>query len=413
MNLRTLMQVAGAINGELIGPDAPFTGVSTDSRQLADGNLFVALTGPRFDGHVFLAAAREAGAAGAIVSRALDVPLPQILVADTQRALQRLAAQWRSGFAGPVIGLTGSNGKTTVKEMLRAILAEGGATLATEGNLNNEIGVPLTLLRLASAHRWAVVEMGANHAGEIARLTRLANPTVGLLINAAAAHLEGFGSREGVARAKGELFENLAPGATAVVNADDRWASMWLASCGKRPVLRFALDADAEFTATDVRETGDPLSPALEFRLVTPLGESDVRLPMLGSHNVANALAAAAAAIAAGASLGQVRRGLAAVANVAGRLTAQPGLEGCTVYDDSYNANPASVAAAIGFLASRSGARVLVLGDLGELGADAAVLHREVGQRARDAGLDLLIGVGPLSRGAVEAFGPGAVAVDD
>ncbi len=343
----------------------------------------------------------------------VEVPLPQILVSDTRQALGRLAARWRAGFHGPLIALTGSNGKTTVKEMLRAILAEGGATLATEGNLNNEIGVPLTLLRLASAQRWAVVEMGANHAGEIARLTRLTNPTVGLLTNAAAAHLEGFGSLEGVARAKGELFENLAPGATAVVNADDRWASMWLASCGKRPVLRFALDADAEFTATDVRESGTPLSPALEFRLVTPLGESDARVPMLGSHNVANALAAAAAAIAAGASLGQVRRGLAAVANVAGRLTAQPGLEGCTVYDDSYNANPASVAAAIDFLASRSGTRVLVLGDLGELGADAAALHREAGQRARDAGLDLLIGVGPLSRNAVEAFGPGAVAVDD
>lgn len=413
MNLRTLMQVAGAINGELIGPDAPFTGVSTDSRQLADGNLFVALTGPRFDGHVFLAAAREAGAAGAIVSRALDVPLPQILVADTQRALQRLAAQWRSGFAGPVIGLTGSNGKTTVKEMLRAILECRGPTLATHGNLNNHIGVPLTLLRLENWHRAAVIEMGANHAGEIEALTKLVQPTVGLVTNAGAAHLEGFGSLEGVARAKGELFASLAAGATAIVNADDAFSGLWLEMCGQRPVMRFALTGDAEFTAVDIRESMSDNTPGLAFRLRCPLGEADVRLPMVGRHNVMNAVAAAAASVAAGARLSHIVDGLAQVENPGGRLKPLSALGGGVVFDDSYNANPGSVGVAIEFLAAQPGRRWLVLGDMGELGADAPRLHAQLGAAARSAGLDGLVCIGSLAAHAAHSFGSGAHAVAD
>lgn len=409
----TLEEVALVTGGELIGPDAGFDGVSIDTRTLAQGNLFVALTGPRFDGHDFVEAARAAGAAGAMVGRALDLPLAQVLVPDTLAGLQRLAAKWRRGFSGPVIGLTGSNGKTSVKEMLRAILAEQGPVMATRGNLNNQIGVPLTLLRLAHRHRAAVVEMGANHAGEIARLTALVQPTVGLVTNAGPAHLEGFGSLDGVARAKGELFRDLPEHATAVINADDRYAPLWLELCASRPVVRFGIDAEAEFTARDIRSVGDPAAPALRFRLICPLGETEIALPMAGEHNVRNALGAAAAAVATGVGLAEVRAGLGASRNPAGRLRPLVGRGGAVVFDDSYNANPGSVRAAIAMLSGLPGRRWLVLGDMGELGDDAASLHAELGQFAREAGLDGLLCIGPLAAAAAAAFGTGACMAAD
>ncbi|MCC5861646.1 MAG: UDP-N-acetylmuramoyl-tripeptide--D-alanyl-D-alanine ligase [Gammaproteobacteria bacterium] len=413
MTLHTLAEVALVTGGELIGPDSAFDGVSIDTRTLTRGNLFVALVGPRFNGHDFVEIARSAGAAGVLVGRAVDAPVPQVLVPDPLQALQRLAAHWRRGFAGPVIGLTGSNGKTTVKEMLRAILAERGPVMATRGNLNNEIGVPLTLLRLARRHRAAVVEMGANHAGEIARLTTLVQPTVGLVTNAGPAHLEGFGSLDGVAQAKGELFRELPEHATAVVNADDRYAPLWLEYCARRPVVRFGLEAEAEFTARDVRSAGDAVAPRLYFRLVCPLGEGDVQLPMAGEHNVRNALGAAAAAVAAGASLADVKTGLATCRNPAGRLQPLAGRGGAVVFDDSYNANPGSVRAAIATLAALPGRRWLVLGDMGELGEQAEALHAELGQAARAAGLDGLLCIGPLAAAAAAAFGAaGRVAAD-
>jgi UDP-N-acetylmuramoyl-tripeptide--D-alanyl-D-alanine ligase len=413
MNVHSLLQVAGVVSGELIGPDARFDGVSTDTRSLRAGNLFVALSGPRFDAHAFLAQAHEAGAAGAIVGHPVDVLLPQILVADPLHALQVLAAHWRTGFSGPVIGLTGSNGKTSTKEMLRAILAQRGATLATRGNLNNEIGVPLTLLSMERRHRAAVIEMGANHAGEIALLTRLAQPTVGLLTNAGPAHLEGFGSLDGVAHAKGELFAGLPAGASAVVNADDRYAPLWLALCGRRPVLRFGLVQAAEFTAAEVRQQLTGQQPQLHFRLRCPLGEAAVMLPMAGAHNVMNALGAAAAAVAAGAGLADIVAGLAEAHAPGGRLQPLPARGGATLFDDSYNANPASVGVAIDYLSALPGRRWLVLGDMAELGAEAAQLHAQLGEQARHAGLDGLLCIGPLAAYAAEAFGAQAHAVRD
>ncbi len=409
----TLEDVALVTGGELIGPDSTFDGVSIDTRTLVKGHLFVALVGPRFDGHDFVEAARAAGAAGVLVGRAVDAPVSQVLVPDTLTALQRLAAHRRRGFAGPLIGLTGSNGKTTVKEMLRAILAERGPVLATRGNLNNEIGVPLTLLRLERRHRAAVVEMGANHAGEIARLTTLAQPTVGLVTNAGPAHLEGFGSLDGVARAKGELFRELPERATAVVNADDRYAPLWLELCARRPVVRFGIEAEAEFTARDVRSAGDAAAPWLHFRLVCPLGETEVKLPMAGVHNVRNALGAAAAAVAAGVGLADVKAGLATCRNPAGRLRPLAGRGGAVVFDDSYNANPGSVHAAIATLATLPGRRWLVLGDMGELGEQAEAMHAELGQAARAAGLDGLLCIGPLAAAAAAAFGATARVAGD
>ena len=401
---RSLSGFAQLCGGRLSGADAPYTEVVSDSRTLQAGQLFIALKGPNFNGRDFLAAALAAGAAGAVVDAAQPVSLPQIVVADTQAALTRAAGAWRAEFSGPLVGVAGSNGKTTAKEMTARILGAAGACLATRGNLNNHIGVPLTLLRLTPEHRFAVIEMGANHAGEVAALVQVARPSIGLITNAGAEHLEGFGSLEGVARAEGEMVAGLAASAIAVINADDEFASLWRGLTRAR-VVTFGVHARADFAATEVRTELEAAGFRTRFHLHTPAGATPIELALGGAHNIANALAAAASA---GATLAQIATGLAGVRAVAGRLQFKRATSGAWLIDDSYNANPSSMRAAIEVLGALEGRRWLALGDMAELGEFAPEAHLEVGEFARAAGIERLYATGELMQRAVESFGAGA-----
>ena len=404
---RTLGEFARACGGRLSGADGAFTDVVSDSRTLAPGQLFVALRGPHFNGHEFIAAAAQAGAAGALVETAQSLALPQIVVADTEAALARAARAWRGDFRGPLVGVAGSNGKTTAKEMTAAILGEAGSCLATRGNLNNHIGVPLTLLRLTPEHRFAVIEMGANHAGEVAALAAIARPSIGMITNAGAEHLEGFGSLEGVARAEGEMVAGLAAAETAVINADDEFAELWRGLTRAR-VVTFGVQRSADFSASEVRSSVAAEGFRTRFRLTAPQGSAAIELHLGGAHNIANALAAAAAAASAGATLAQIAAGLTRVRAVSGRLQFKQTSGGAWLIDDSYNANPSSVRAAIEVLSSLAGRRWLVLGDMAELGSFARDAHADIGEFARALGVERLYATGPLSAQAVASFGAGA-----
>jgi len=402
-----LIDVAPPLAARLVGADRAFRGVGTDTRTLQPGMLFVALRGERHDGHDHVAAAAERGAAGAVVERELDTPLPQLVVLDTQAALGELARWQRAHLGATVVALTGSNGKTTVKALAAAILSRVGATHVTEGNLNNEIGLPLTILRAPAAARFLVLEMGAGKPGDIAYLVRIGQPHVALVNNVAPAHLERMGSTDGVAETKGAIYDGLPPGGIAVVNADDAYAAAFERRIGARRVLRFGLEQPAEVCARDLA-----LGASTRFTLVTPAGEAAVDLALPGRHNVRNALAAAALALAAGAPLADIVAGLGSAHAVGGRLTriAVPGAG--VVIDDSYNANPGSVRAAIDTLALEPGERWLVLGNMAELGPEAPRLHAEVGAHARAAGIQRLYAVGALAREAARAFGGAAQAFD-
>jgi UDP-N-acetylmuramoyl-tripeptide--D-alanyl-D-alanine ligase len=406
---RTLAWFAQACGGELVGAagKGEYSGVSTDTRTLQRGELFVALRGPRFNANEFVGAAEAAGAAGAVVDDPVTRSLPQIRVPDTLAALQATSAAWRTRFSLPVIGVAGSNGKTTCKEMTAAILSRAGATLHTRGSLNNHIGVPLTLHRLEPAHRFAVIEIGTNHPGEVEALCRLARPTVGLITNAGAEHLEGFGTVEGAARAEGEMIAGLDADKTAIINADDEFAGLWRGMTRAR-VVTFGIARPADYTATDVRTHIDASGFVTRFRLVCPLGTEAIELHLGGQHNVMNALCAAAAAVAAGASLGQVREGLATMRPVPGRLQFKTALSGAWIVDDSYNANPSSMKAGIEVLRGVDARRWMVMGDMGELGDAAETSHGEIGRFAREHGVDRLFATGKLAALAVEAFGAGA-----
>jgi UDP-N-acetylmuramoyl-tripeptide--D-alanyl-D-alanine ligase len=409
----TFATLAECGEGRLVGNDRSFASLSIDSRTLQPGALFAALRGEHFDGHDFAAAAAERGATGLLVERELPVALPQIVVADTLGALTACARARRRMFHRPVIAVTGSNGKTTTKEMIGAILTGIGPCLVTKGNLNNHIGVPLTLLGLRDEHRYAVIEMGASHRGEIAHLASIAEPTIGLVTNAGAAHLEGFGSLEGVASGKGELFAALPPAGVAIVNADDRFAGIWRDLAAGRQVLTFGVEQAADFTARMICTSMGHAGPSQEFELISPAGTARARLALAGTHNLRNALGAAAATHAAQVGLGDVVRGLSTVKPVKGRLELKPAVNGALIVDDSYNANPGSLKAGLDALRAFAGRRWLVLGDMMELGPSSDVLHAEVGRDAKASGVERLLALGSHARAAAEAFGEGGAWFDD
>ncbi|MDD9815473.1 MAG: UDP-N-acetylmuramoyl-tripeptide--D-alanyl-D-alanine ligase [Gammaproteobacteria bacterium] len=402
-----LSEIAAALGAEVPGADVQVDGVSIDSRDCGGNALFIALRGARYDGHDFAAAAAAAGAVAAVVSGKVDAAIPQITVTDTTAALAKLAAGWRRRFAIPLVAVTGSNGKTTVKEMLGAILgAADNTALASRGNFNNHIGVPLTLLRLREHHRFAVVEMGMNRAGEISMLSKMARPTVAVITNAAAAHLEGVGGELEVACAKGEILDGLGEGGVAVLNADDAHFKLWRGMAGKRFTVRsFGLDGRAR---ADVHGDYRLYAGGSDLEVMVDGETFHTRLPLPGRHNVVNALAAAAAALAAGATVDMAAAGLAQAPPVAGRLTQRRGRNGCLILDDSYNANPASARAALEVLCKHGGEQVAVFGDMLELGAAAAQLHRRLGEAARSKGVARLFAFGPLSRDTAAGFGPEA-----
>ncbi|MEH6580411.1 MAG: UDP-N-acetylmuramoyl-tripeptide--D-alanyl-D-alanine ligase [Halioglobus sp.] len=397
-----LSDLESPVNGHLLGADCEVKSVSIDSRKPQAGALFVALEGESFDGHNFIGQAAESGAVAAVVSHDVESVLPLLRVADTQRALGMIAAQNRNAFEGTLVAITGSSGKTTVKNMIHAVLSQRGSTLATKGNLNNEIGVPLTLLDLGREHEFAVVEMGAGSRGDIAWLCELGRPSIALLLNALPAHLEGFGSVEAVAEAKGEIFDDLGPAAIAVINADQPWAGQWRERASPATVLDYGLSHAAAVTASNIELRG---IDGVSFTALTPTGEIQMKLHFPGMHNVSNALAAIAVGLSCELSLEAIRKGLESVAPVAGRLSVERLAGGMKVIDDCYNANPGSVRAAIDVLASCPGRRTLVLGAMRELGSDSVKLHREIGAYAREAGIDQLWGVGPELECTVAAFG--------
>ncbi|TDR48729.1 UDP-N-acetylmuramoyl-tripeptide--D-alanyl-D-alanine ligase [Tahibacter aquaticus] len=399
LNLR-LSEIAVWCQGRLLGTDTVVGSVATDTRKVQRGDLFVALKGERVDAHDFLELARSAGAVAALVARKVDSALAQIVVADTERALGDLAAAVRARLAARVVGITGSNGKTTVKTLAASILALQGRTHFNAGNYNNEIGLPLTLLAMPADTEFAVLEMGAGKPGDIAYLAAIARPQVGLVNNIAPAHLERLHSLDGVAETKGALLQALPADGVAVINAEDGFAALFGAMAGTRRVLRFGFSPECDVWAAALE-----LGTRSRFVLHTPQGSTPVELALAGRHNVSNALAAAAIAHALDVPLAHIRAGLEQTPAVAGRLDRRDSGQGWTLIDDSYNANPGSAIAAIDTLVLQPGEPWLVLGDMKELGADALALHARIGTHARDLGVARLYATGPLAQAAAGAFG--------
>ncbi|CAM8675496.1 UDP-N-acetylmuramoyl-tripeptide--D-alanyl-D-alanine ligase [Leclercia adecarboxylata] len=400
----TLSQLATILRADVSGDEMSFDAVTTDTRKITPGCLFVALKGERFDAHDFAEQAKAAGAGALLVSRKLDIDLPQAVVKDTRLAFGELAAWVRQQVPTRVVALTGSSGKTSVKEMTAAILTQCGNTLYTAGNLNNDIGVPMTLLRLTREHEFAVIELGANHQGEIAWTVSLTQPEAALVNNLAAAHLEGFGSLEGVAKAKGEIYTGLPANGIAIMNADNNDWLNWQSVIGDRKTWRFSPNAaNSDFTANNIHVT----SHGTEFTLQTPTGNVEVLLPLPGRHNIANALAASALAMAVGAPLSAIKSGLANLKAVPGRLFPIPLAENKLLLDDSYNANVGSMTAAVQVLSEMPGYRVMVVGDMAELGDESEACHQQVGEAAKASGIDRVLSAGHLSNFISQASGVG------
>ena len=407
MSLNDAMTI---IQGEECSDEVTFSGVSIDSRKLEPGELFVAIEGPNFDGHDFVDVAHQRGAAAAMVSKSVECSIPKLQVANTRKALSSLSKGWRQRYSSPLVALTGSNGKTTVKEMLAAILGQHHRVLVTKGNLNNNLGVPLTLLRLSDLDDYAVIELGANHLTEIESLSLLAEPDVALITNIGVAHLEGFGSIDGIAQAKSEIFRGLKKDGIALLNRDDKYYEYMAEQANDYRQISFGGSQYA-----DIRLQKDSLTSSLDenawktyFDVATPQGDMNIQLSLAGRHNVQNALAAIAVAVALEIPLADITSGLALMSPVSGRMQVRKGIGEWSVVDDTYNANPVSLNAALEMLSTLSGAKIVVMGDMAELGDEAVALHEQAGRIAREHGIDKLYGVGPLCVNTVKAFGAGA-----
>jgi UDP-N-acetylmuramoyl-tripeptide--D-alanyl-D-alanine ligase len=407
-----LSDCAECVQGRLVGKDLAINSVSIDTRTIKPGQLYVAIKGDNFDGNEFIAQAEQAGAIAAIVHKGIAATIPHIVVDDTRLALAELAGAWRKMASVSVVGITGSNGKTTVKEMVAAILgasdSKQGIVLYTQGNLNNDIGVPLTLLRLNEQHQYAVIEMGANHPGEIAYTSQYAQADVVVLNNAGAAHIEGFGSLDGVAEAKGEIIQTLKQDGVAVINQDDNYFEYWKTIAGNRRTLSFGLNEATDVTAKDIETEIRDNVFATTFKLVTAQGTVETVLRLAGRHNVVNALAATAACLALDISPQQIRQGLESVQPVTGRLQPLISRWGNIVIDDTYNANAASLKAGLDALAACAGKSWLVLGAFGELGPGSPKIHEEIGDLIKASGVTRLLAVGSDAQNTVRAFGTGA-----
>lgn len=432
---QTLAQIASSLCVDLVGEDRIFSKISINTRTLEKGDLFVAIQGDNFDAHEYIEQAEEKGACALVVERCCSSTLPQIIVENTRVALGDIASLWSSAFSLPIVAITGSCGKTSVKEMTAAIFqqtyidnaTEKEVILSTKGNLNNDIGVPLTLLRLKKEHKVAVVELGANHIGEIKYLVDMVQPDVAVITNVTHAHIEGFGSIEGVARAKAEIYSGLESDGTAVINADDDFAEYWNKLCQKQPsengdikILTFGLKNEADISA-DYKKCHD----GFELVLKTPAGEQAVHLKQFGLHNIYNALAATAVTLASGCSLDKIKSGLEVFTNASGRLEKKQGLNHSIIFDDTYNANPGSVRAGIDaikqvandvgskIVGKAGGEAMLVLGDMGELGEESEQLHYQLGEDAAKMGITQLMTVGTMSQKTTEAYNASMVEMSE
>lgn len=413
-----LSEAAKALNAtmlgvhEHLGADVDFASVGSDSRNIVAGQLFVAIKGPSFDGNTFATDAIKKGAVAVMVSDKTTEAHPAMLVNDTRLGLGALAKYWRAQFDAPVIAITGSNGKTTTKEMLTSILSVASGSddkvHATYGNLNNDIGLPLTLLKIRANHQYVVAEMGMNHLSEIEYLTHIAQPDVAVINNAGTAHIGELGSRENIAKAKGEIFSGLKVGGIAVINADNEYATYWQSLNVGRKIVTFGLKQSANVSATYQEQDGNSLIGSSLIDLTTPNGKISFNLKVQGVHNIYNALAASAAAFAVGVSNADIAKGLQNFSGVHGRLERKAALHDAVLIDDTYNANPDSMKAAIDVLARMPGQKILVLGDMGELGADAKKMHADIGVYAKKAGLNTLYCLGELSAEMAQGFGKGA-----
>lgn len=406
--LMQLDEINTIVGGELNGESLPINKISIDTRTLQPGDLYLAIKGENFDGNNFVPQAEEAGATAVLIGQDISTGVPKIVVKDTRLALAKLAGAVRTNSALPVCGITGSNGKTTVKEMIAAILAVNAEVLSTQGNFNNDIGVPLTLLRLEQQHQYAVVEMGANHSGEIRYTGQIVQPDVAVITNVGEAHIEGFGDIAGVARAKSELIQSLGENGIAVLNADDEFFEFWQGIAGKRKVISFGLSDNADVSASDINSRIEDKQFITEFILTTTDDEMAMRTSLAGKHNVVNALAAVTACMAMGIGLKQIQQGLAKVKPVAGRLEPLLGKKGNIIINDSYNANPSSLKVALDVLQLCVGESWVILGAFAELGKASNKIHAELGSLIKSSNVVRLLAVGSDAESTANTFGKGA-----